>query len=29
MTLRFVIEPEMEERIKDVSLSYNFFKLDS
>ena len=29
MALRFVIEPEMEERIKDVSLSYNFFKLDS
>ena len=29
MTLRFVIEPEMEERIRDVSLSYNFFKLDS
>ena len=29
MTLRFVIEPEMEERIKDVSLSYNFYKLDS
>ena len=28
-TLRFVIEPEMEERIKDVSLSYNFYKLDS
>jgi len=29
MALRFVIEPEMEERIKDVSLSYNFYKLDS
>ena len=29
MTLRFVIEPDMEERIKDVSLSYNFYKLDS
>ncbi len=29
MELRFVIEPEMEERIKDVSLSYNFYKLDS
>ena len=29
MTLRFVIEPEMKERIKDVSLSYNFYKLDS
>ena len=29
MALRFVIEPEMEERTKDVSLSYNFFKLDS
>ena len=29
MTLRFVIEPEMEDRIKDVSLSYNFYKIDS
>ncbi len=29
MTLRFVIEPELDERIKDVSLSYNFFKLKS
>ena len=29
MTLRFVIEPEMDEDIQDVSLSYNFFKLDS
>jgi len=29
MTLRFVIEPEMDENIQDVSLSYNFFKLDS
>ena len=29
MTLRFVIEPEMDEWIKDVSLSYNFYKLDS
>jgi cytochrome c oxidase assembly protein subunit 11 len=29
MTLRFVIEPELDERIQDVSLSYNFFKLDS
>ena len=29
MTLRFVVEPEMDERIKDVSLSYNFYKLDS
>lgn len=29
MTLRFVIEPEMDERIKDVSLSYNFYKLDT
>ncbi len=29
MTLRFVIEPELDERIKDVSLSYNFFKLNS
>ena len=29
MMLRFVIEPEMDEDIQDVSLSYNFFKLDS
>ncbi len=29
MTLRFVVEPEMDERIKDISLSYNFFKLES
>ncbi|WP_201340386.1 cytochrome c oxidase assembly protein [Isorropodon fossajaponicum symbiont] len=29
MTLRFVIEPELDKRIKDVSLSYNFFKLKS
>ena len=29
MALRFVVEPEMEEWIKDVSLSYNFYKLDS
>lgn len=29
MTLRFVIEPEMDVNIQDVSLSYNFFKLDS
>ena len=29
MTLRFVIEPDMDEWIKDVSLSYNFYKLDS
>ena len=29
MTLRFVIEPEMDMNIQDVSLSYNFFKLDS
>ena len=29
MTLRFVIEPEMDMSIQDVSLSYNFFKLDS
>jgi len=29
MTLRFVIEPEMDANIQDVSLSYNFFKLDS
>lgn len=29
MSLRFVVEPEMDERIKDVSLSYNFFKLES
>jgi cytochrome c oxidase assembly protein subunit 11 len=29
MSLRFVVEPEMAEWIKDVSLSYNFYKLDS
>jgi len=29
MTLRFVIEPEMDVDIQDVSLSYNFFKLES
>ena len=29
MTLRFVIEPELDRRIEDVSLSYNFFKLES
>lgn len=29
MTLRFVIEPELDKRIKDVSLSYNFFKIKS
>ena len=29
MMLRFVIEPEMDEDIQDVSLSYNFFKLES
>ena len=27
MTLRFVVEPELDKRIKDISLSYNFFKL--
>ncbi len=27
MTLRFVVEPEMDERIKDISLSYNFLNL--
>ncbi len=27
MSLRFVIEPDISEHIKDVSLSYNFFKL--
>ncbi len=29
MTLRFVVEPELDKHIKDISLSYNFFKLDS
>jgi len=29
MPIRFVIEPGMDEHIKDVSLSYNFFKLES
>ncbi len=28
MTLRFVVEPELDKRIKDISLSYNFFKLE-
>lgn len=29
MSLRFVVEPELDERIEDISLSYNFFKLES
>lgn len=29
MTLRFVVEPELDEHIRDISLSYNFIKLDS
>lgn len=29
MPIRFVIEPGMDKNIKDVSLSYNFFKLES
>ena len=29
MTLRFVVEPELDRRIQDISLSYNFFKLES
>jgi cytochrome c oxidase assembly protein subunit 11 len=29
MPIRFVIEPGMDKHIKDVSLSYNFFKLES
>lgn len=29
MTVRFVVEPELDERIQDISLSYNFFKLNS
>lgn len=29
MSLRFIVEPEMKQHIKNVSLSYNFFKLDS
>lgn len=29
MTVRFVVEPKLDERIKDISLSYNFLKLDS
>lgn len=28
MTLRFVVEPELDKHIKDISLSYNFFKLE-
>ncbi|MBE8159099.1 MAG: cytochrome c oxidase assembly protein [Betaproteobacteria bacterium] len=29
MALRFVVEPELDKRIKDVSLSYNFFRIES
>lgn len=29
MQLRFVIEPDLKKDIQDVSLSYNFFKLES
>lgn len=29
LTLRFVVEPKLDKRVKDISLSYNFFKLDS
>lgn len=29
MQLRFVIEPDLEKDIKDVSLSYNFFRLEN
>ncbi len=29
MTLRFVVEPELDKRIQDISLSYNFFKLEN
>ena len=29
MTLRFVVEPGLGKHIKDISLSYNFFKLES
>lgn len=29
MTLRFVVEPELDKHIRDISLSYNFIKLDS
>ncbi len=29
MTLRFVVEPELDKRIEDISLSYNFVKLES
>ena len=28
MTLRFVVEPALDEGIEDISLSYNFFKLE-
>lgn len=28
MAVRFVVEPAINKRIKDISLSYNFFKLD-
>ena len=29
MPIRFVVEPQMDASVKDISLSYNFFKLDS
>lgn len=29
MPIRFVVEPQIDESVKDISLSYNFFKLDS
>lgn len=29
MAVRFVIEPALDKRIQDVSLSYNFFSLDN
>ncbi len=28
MSLRFVVDPALDRRIKDISLSYNFFKLE-
>ncbi len=29
MQVRFIVEPEMATHIKDISLSYNFFRLES
>jgi cytochrome c oxidase assembly protein subunit 11 len=28
MSVRFVVEPQIDEKIKDISLSYSFFKIE-